>query len=423
MRYAAHHSPDTCLLSLPEAFGLECGALLPSVDIAYRTWGRLAPGGDNAVLICHALTGSADADRWWELLIGPGRAIDTDHDFVVCSNVLGSCYGTTGPASKRPDSRRYWGPDFPPVTVRDMVRLQALLLDAMGVSRLRLAIGGSLGGMQVLEWAAIFPDRVDAVVPIAAPGRHSAWAIALSEAQRAAIEADPLWDAGRYRPTTPPAAGLAAARMVAMCTYRSWESFGLRFGRALRGDHYAVAAYLRHHGDTLVDRFDANCYVTLTRAMDSHDLARDRGDFNEVLRGVRTPALVVAIDSDALYPPEEQWELAELMPNARLAWLHSPHGHDAFLIEMDALAALVRGFRQRTVASFRTPALEAEPPKTRHRSRMLRRGSRPADQERPAPRPARRPMPDGTGTGGPEPPLLPPDSQIPAENGVVPCAS
>ncbi|HPS77727.1 MAG TPA: homoserine O-acetyltransferase [Thermoanaerobaculaceae bacterium] len=345
MRYAAHHSHETRHLALGERFELECGETLPAVQVAFRTWGRLDPGGDNGVLICHALTGSADADRWWQPLVGPGRALDTDRDFIVCSNVLGSCYGTTGPASKRSGSRRYWGPDFPPVTVRDMVRLQARLLDALGVRRLRLAIGGSLGGMQVLEWAATFPDRVDAIVPIAAPGRHSAWAIGLSEAQRAAIEADPLWEAGRYRQTAHPAAGLAAARMVAMCTYRSWESFGLRFGRALEGGQFAVAGFLRHHGDSLVDRFDANCYVALTRAMDSHDLARGRGDFREVLRQLRTPALVVAIDSDALYPPEEQWELAELMPSARLAWLHSPHGHDAFLIETDTLSALVRGFR------------------------------------------------------------------------------
>lgn len=348
MSHLAHVSRETRVLTLAEPFELECGAALPGVDIGYRTWGRLGASGDNAVLVCHALTGSADVDAWWGPLLGPGRALDTDRDFVVCSNVLGSCYGTTGPASRRPGQRRRWGPGFPAVTVRDMVRLQARLLEALGVHRLRLVIGGSLGGMQVLEWAATFPERVDAIVPIAAPGRHSAWAIGLSEAQRAAIEADPFWEDGCYRPSTPPAAGLAAARMVAMCTYRSWESFAQRFGRTAEGGAYTVARYLRHQGDKLVDRFDANCYVALTRAMDSHDLGRGRGEYADALRAVRQPALVVAIDSDALYPPEEQWELAERLPKARLAWLHSPHGHDAFLIETDALAALVTQFRKAT---------------------------------------------------------------------------
>ncbi|NLH10521.1 MAG: homoserine O-acetyltransferase, partial [Holophagae bacterium] len=326
----------------------ECGATLPRVEIAYRTWGRLAAAGDNAVLVCHALTGSADVDTWWGQLLGPGRALDTDRDFVVCSNVLGSCYGTTGPASRRPGQRRRWGPDFPPITVRDMVHLQALLLEALDVRRLRLVIGGSLGGMQALEWAATFPARVDAIVSIAAPGRHSAWAIGLSEAQRAAIETDPFWEDGWYGPSTPPAAGLAAARMLAMCTYRSWESFAQRFGRTAQAGDYAVVRYLRHQGDKLVDRFDANCYVALTRAMDSHDLGRGRGGYAEALGAIQPPTLVVAIDSDALYPPEEQWELAERLPKARLAWLHSPHGHDAFLIETGALAALVTQFRTAT---------------------------------------------------------------------------
>lgn len=346
MNPVAHISPQTRTLTLAEPFVLESGAVLPAIEVAYRTWGRLAPAGDNGVLVCHALTGTADVDAWWEPLLGPGRALDTERDFVVCSNVLGSCYGTTGPASRRPGQRRRWGPDFPAITVRDMVRLQARLLDALGVRRLRLVIGGSLGGMQVLEWAASFPERVDAIVPIATPGRHSAWAIGLSEAQRAAIEADPLWEGGLYRPTLPPAAGLAAARMVAMCTYRSWESFAQRFGRTATGGEFAVARYLRHQGEKLVDRFDANSYLVLTRAMDSHDLGRGRDEYDAVLQAIRQPALIVAIDSDALYPPEEQWELAERLPHGRLAWLPSPHGHDAFLIEIDALARLVIDFRR-----------------------------------------------------------------------------
>jgi homoserine O-acetyltransferase/O-succinyltransferase len=326
-------SPETCHLDLLGPFVLESGETLPRVRVAYRTWGSLDPDGGNAVLICHALTGSADADRWWGGLLGPGRALDPAEDFVVCSNVLGSCYGTTGPASPRPDGGGLWGPDFPSVTVRDMVRLQAALLDALGVCRLRLVIGGSLGGMQVLEWALLYPDRVKAVAPIATSGRHSAWCIALSEAQRQAIQVDSVL-------------GLAVARAIAMCTYRSRASFEARFGRRLREPGlFEVESWLHHHGEDLVARFDADTYVTLTRAMDSHDVARGRGAYEEVLRSIDIPALVVTIDSDVLYPADEQIELASLLPAARLVTLRSPHGHDAFLIEAEALGGLVAEFR------------------------------------------------------------------------------
>ena len=188
--------------------------MLPEAHVAYRTWGGLDHGGENAVLVCHALTGSADADRWWGGLIGARHALDPSSDFIVCSNVLGSCYGTTGPTSPRFGPGRPWGPDFPAISVRDMVRLQAQLLGAMGVRRLRLVIGGSLGGMQVLEWAALFPGLVEAIAPIAVSGRHSAWCIALSEAQRSAITADPRWSEGRYPPDAPPASGHAPARLI-----------------------------------------------------------------------------------------------------------------------------------------------------------------------------------------------------------------
>ena len=328
--------PDTFHLELLGPFELESGTSLPRVRIAYRTWGTLDEDGSNAVLVCHALTGSADVDLWWGGLLGPGRALDPDKDFIVCSNVLGSCHGTTGPSSPRPDGGGLWGPDFPAVTVRDMVRLQATLLDALGVRRLRLVLGGSLGGMQVLEWALLYPDRVEAIAPIATSGRHSAWCIALSEAQRQAIQVDPVL-------------GLAVARAIAMCTYRSRASFEARFGRRLREPGlFEVESWLQHHGEDLATRFDADAYVTLTRAMDSHDVAHGRetrGTYEEVLRSIDVPALVVTIDSDILYPPEEQIELASLLPAARLATLRSPHGHDAFLIDVEALNNLVAGFR------------------------------------------------------------------------------
>jgi len=333
-------------LRLPGPFELESGARLPSLTVAYRTWGRLGPGGDNAVLVCHALTGSADVDRWWERLLGPGRALDPDRDFVVCSNVLGGCYGTTGPTSPRPGSRRRWGGDFPAVTVRDIVRVQAALLDALGVRRLRLVIGGSLGGMQVLEWTLLFPDRVSAIAPIAVSARHSAWCIALSEAQRQAIYADPRWRGGHYPSGNGPEAGLAVARQIAMCTYRSRASLEARFSRAADPGGFAVLGWLYHHGRALVDRFDANTYVTLTRAMDTHDVGRGRGGWREALATVRAPALVVSIDTDVLYPPVEQEELAAALPLGRLVTLRSPHGHDAFLIEAEATNALVVRFRR-----------------------------------------------------------------------------
>jgi homoserine O-acetyltransferase len=317
------------------------------VTVAYRTWGRLAASADNAVLVCHALTGSADVDAWWGGMLGPGRALDPDHDFVICSNVLGSCYGSTGPASTDPRTGAVFGPDFPPITVRDMVRLQVALLDRLGIDRLRLVIGGSLGGMQALEWALVAPERVAAVVAIATSGRHSPWCIGLSEAQRAAIRADARWRGGRYPPELPPQAGLAAARMMAMCTYRSPQSFAGRFGRsAAPGGQFEAERYLRHHGDKLVRRFDANSYITLTRAMDSHDLGRGRGSFRRALGSIAQATLVVAISSDVLYPPAEQRELARTIPYATLARLPSPHGHDAFLIDVDALDRLVRDFRR-----------------------------------------------------------------------------
>lgn len=306
---------------LPFPLILESGGVLDEVTTAYRTWGRLDRAGSNGVLVCHALTGNADADEWWSPLIGPGRALDPDRDFIVCSNVLGGCSGTTGPASIDPATGCPWGETFPRITVRDAVALQRALVRHLNIRRLDLVIGGSFGGMQVLEWAASAPDVVDSIVPIAASGRHSPWAIAWSEAQRAAIALDPV-------------RGLAVARMIAMSTYRSPASYDTRFGRSRRPDGtFEIEAWLGNHGDRLVRRFDAASYVRITEAMDSHDLARGRGAYEEVLSRIEQPALVIGIDSDVLYPIVEQQELALLMPNATLTTLVSPHGHDAFLID------------------------------------------------------------------------------------------
>jgi len=329
---------------LPE-FELESGVVLRQVQVAYRTWGRLNPEGTNALVVCHALTGSADVDQWWGDLLGPGRAFDTDRFFVVCANVLGSPYGTTSPLTINPDTGRPYGPEFPLVTIRDTVNLHRRLLEHLGVRQVAVTVGGSMGGMQVLEWA-FQGDFVRAIIPIAVGGRHSAWCIGWSEAQRQAIYADPRWRGGYYDPDDPPVHGLAIARMIAMISYRSYQSFEARFGRRrmLRGEEerFAVESYLHYQGEKLVRRFDANCYVRLTQKMDTHDVSRGRGPYPEVLAEVRQPALVVGIDSDVLYPLAEQEELATHLPNASLYVLHSPHGHDAFLIETQTLNEVLR---------------------------------------------------------------------------------
>lgn len=344
---AAFASPETCSLDLGP-LELELGGHLPGVTVGYRTWGTLDADGGNAVVVCHALTGSADADLWWTRLFGPGRALDPSRDFIVCSNILGSCYGTTGPASLDPATGAPWQGAFPAITVRDMVRVQRDLAERLGIRRVKLVLGGSLGGMQTLEWGLMYPELVEAMAFIASTARHSAWAIGLGEAQRQAVAADPRWRGGRYPDDDPPAAGLAAARAMAMLSYRSFPSYEERFGRRTQAaDVFAVESYLRYQGRQLVDRFDPASYVALTRAMDTHDVSRGRGDFEEVLRGVRQPTLVVSIDSDVLYWPAEQREVARLVPGARLAVMDSPHGHDAFLIDVDRLNDVVADFRGR----------------------------------------------------------------------------
>ena len=327
---------------LPAPVTLESGIVLPRVRVAYQTWGELSAAGDNAVLVCHALTGSADVADWWGALIGPAGALDPASDFIICSNVLGSCYGTTGPGTPEWDAVFGARPESPAVTIRDVVHVQRHLLDALGVRRLRLVIGGSMGGMQALEWALLYPDRVDAIAVLAAPAVHAPWAVALGESQRQAIFADPEWPAGRA------ARGLATARMMAMVSYRSAQSFDMRFGA---GRHDAaqphVTRWLHRHGEKLVDRFDARAYVALTHVLDSHDVGRDRGGVRAALAALHQPALIVAIDTDVLYPPHELQALSDGLPGSELFWLASPHGHDAFLIEQDVVLRAVRDFRAR----------------------------------------------------------------------------
>ena len=339
-------SRDTKYFEMPDSLRLESGITISNVKIAYRTWGELNAERSNGVLVCHALTGSADADEWWKGLIGSGCALDPTHDFIVCSNLLGGCYGTTGPLSSIPAGSGKYGGEFPAVTVRDMVRAQKNLLDHLGVRELQLVIGPSLGGMQALEWALMYPEQVRAIAPVGVSGKHSAWCIGTTEAQRQAIYADPNWADGKYTDDAPPEKGLATARMMAMLSYRSWESLDERFGRTSDSDGtFQIASYLRYQGEKLHGRFDAVSYVRLTEAMNSHDISRGRGDYESVLAAMRVPALIVSVSSDSLYPPREQEELVRLMPRARYRTLESPHGHDGFLIEMEALGRIVRSFR------------------------------------------------------------------------------
>ena len=340
-------SSKTRLLSLPETLTLEGGSRLQNVKVAVRTWGRLNPAGDNGILVCHALTGSADVDDWWGGLLGRGRALDPERDFIVATNVLGGCYGSTGP---RP------GRTFPSITIRDQVSVQARALEILEVRALDLVIGGSMGGMHALEWGALEPLPVRAVAVIGTPAAHSPWAVGLADAQRQAIRSDPGWNGGTYDPNHPPAQGLAIARMIAMCTYRSFRSFNLRFRREKHPEgHFQVENYLRYQGRKLGGRFDPNTYLTLTEAMDTHDLARERGPMDEVLRSYRPEALIVGIPSDVLYTPEEIRELALGIPQAELAWIDSPHGHDAFLMDQETLNGLVRNFRNRLATIHESP--------------------------------------------------------------------
>lgn len=339
---------------------LDSGIVLEEVPVAYDAWGELNSEGDNAVVVCHALTGNTRPDVWWGPLIGPEQALDTDRYFVICLNVLGSPYGSFSPLTKNGATGRPYGIDFPDVTIRDTVRAHKAALDVLGVRQVATTIGGSMGGMQALEWA-FYGSFVRSIIPVAVGGRHSSWCIGFSEAQRQAIYADPKWNGGHY--VEQPAAGLATARMIAMISYRSRTSFEARFGRRRQGSadgSYAVESYLRYQGDKLVDRFDANCYVHLTQQMDAHDVAFGRGDYADVLAGIEQPALVIGIDSDVLYPLEEQRELTDLIPNAELAVIHSEHGHDAFLMEFEQVTGVVKPWltkHARAAARSETPQL------------------------------------------------------------------
>lgn len=359
------HSPLTRHWASDRPLCLELGGTLDSYTLGYRTWGRLSPSADNVVFVCHALTGSADADQWWSPLFGAGKTLDPARDFIICSNVLGGCYGSTGATSSDPHGRRY-GRRFPALTIRDQVRAQMHLGDALGVRAISMVVGGSMGGLQALEWALLDPQRVRSLAVIAASARHSAWCRAWSETQRMALRSDPAFLDGDYPPDAPPTTGLGVARAIAMTTYRSARMFEDRHGAAVadsRGDmdvrgSASVHAWLRHHAEHFVGRFDANTYLTLIDAMDRHDIGRSRGGVAEALRHLTQPAMVVAIGSDALYLPSEQRDICQHLQNVEYVEIASEHGHDGFLIDAAMLEPHLTRFHDHRRRPMQEPAAE-----------------------------------------------------------------
>jgi homoserine O-acetyltransferase len=346
---------------------LDCGKTVAPLTVAYMTHGALNAERSNAILVCHALTGDqfvasahpvTGKSGWWDTMVGPGKPIDTDRFFVVCANVLGGCMGTTGPAEVQANGRPY-GIDFPLVTVRDMVRAQAMLLDALGIEKVLSVIGGSMGGMQVLQWAATFPERVVSAVPIATAARHSAQNIAFHEVGRQAIMADPDWKGGTYQlHGTNPSKGLAVARMAAHITYLSEAALQRKFGRELQereavsfgfGADFQVESYLRHQGIAFVDRFDANSYLYITRAMDYFDLAAEHGGvLAKAFLDARTRFLIISFTSDWLFPTAENKLVAHALnqgaATVSFVEIATDRGHDAFLLDEPEMLSTVRGF-------------------------------------------------------------------------------
>jgi homoserine O-acetyltransferase/O-succinyltransferase len=343
---------------------LESGARLEPVEVAYQAYGELNAARSNAILITHAFSGDAHAagisdgkPGWWDNMIGPGKAFDTGRYFIICSNVLGGCQGTTGPASLNPATGQPYGMAFPVITIADMVALQKLLLDHLGIPQLLSVCGGSMGGMQALLWSVSYPEFVNSAIIIASTARHSAQQIAFNEVGRQAIMADPDWNAGAYYDGKPPGRGLGIARMVGHITYMSDESMREKFGRRLREKDklgfdfsvdFEVESYLRYRGSQFVTRFDANSYLYITKAEDYFDLTRGSGSLHSVFENVRTRFLVISFTSDWLYPSYQSQEIVRVLRrrNHDVAYcdLQSNYGHDAFLVDIAEQTDIVRGF-------------------------------------------------------------------------------
>ena len=354
----------------PSPLRLESGETLPSLTLAYETYGKLNREKSNAILVCHALSGDAhvagfhegdDRPGWWDAVIGPGKALDTDRYFVICANVLGGCKGSTGPASTNPATGKPYGAKFPVITVRDMVNAQKLLIDHLGVTQLYAVVGGSMGGMQVLQWTVDFPDAMKKAVVIAATGYSTPQQIAFNEVGRKAIISDPHWNNGDYYGKASPSHGLALARMVGHITYLSNESMHEKFGRALQGKDrrgfdfstdFKIESYLHHQGDTFTKRFDANSYLYITKALDYFDLTKE-GSLAVGLAPAQAAFLVISVSSDWLYPPYQSEEIVAALSahenDVQYSEIRSNYGHDAFLLESGQLTYLITRFLSHTV--------------------------------------------------------------------------
>ncbi|KAL5495534.1 MET2 [Sanghuangporus weigelae] len=410
------------------SFTLESGVVLREVPVAYKTWGKQNVERNNVMVICHAFTGSSDVEDWWGPLMGPGKAFDSRRYFVFCANTMGSPYGSASPVTTNPETGEPYGPEFPATSIRDDVRLHKLVLDHLGVRSVAVVIGGSMGGMTVLEWPLCTPSGfVRRIIPIATSARHSAWCISWGEAQRQSIYSDPAYDDGYYTPGREPHSGLAAARMAALLTYRSRDSFESRFGRkpqktskngeimtpphsplglhvAAHNDGHKYAkprlargaqdsrpnspgaivnapfstpsifsaqSYLRYQGDKFTSRFDANCYIHITRKMDTHDISRGRYDIQSpedeshalahVLSTLPPRALVIGIQSDGLFMVSEQKEIAEHIPEAELVIINSPDGHDGFLLEFQQINTHILGYLKREFPSYYDAGMDEAP--------------------------------------------------------------
>jgi homoserine O-acetyltransferase/O-succinyltransferase len=380
---------ETQFIDLPEPLQLDCGRALSPVRVAYETYGTLSAARDNVILVCHALSGDAHAagvattlpaestrdgfaaeDRdgasrrglgWWDGMIGPGKAFDTDRFFVVCTNLLGGCRGTTGPSSIDPATGKPYGPDFPVITVADMVRTERAFLHELGIERLAAVAGGSLGGMQAFEWAILYPDRVDNIIAIASTHALQPQGVAWNAIARNAIMADPAWQGGQYYDTgRKPDAGMGIARMVGHMTYLSAKSLGDKFGRRLQSardirytltkPEFEIESYLRHQADSFVKRFDANTYLYTSRALTYFDLAREHGNGNlaDAVRNVSARTLLIAFSSDWLYPPSGSEELCDALhvlgKHVEFHLIEAPFGHDCFLLEEGRQTVIVRDF-------------------------------------------------------------------------------
>jgi homoserine O-acetyltransferase/O-succinyltransferase len=321
-------------------FTLESGAVLQHLDIAYHTYGTLNAARNNVVWVCHALTGNSDAASWWDGLIGEGKLFDPREYYIVCANMLGSCYGSCGALTLNPETSEPYYLDFPQVTVRDMARAHTLLRQHLGIDRINVGLGGSMGGQQLLEWAILEPNIFDFIVPMATNARHSSWGIAFNESQRLALLADQTFN---NRSVDAGSAGLKAARSIGIVSYRNYETFAhTQRDKGDTLDGYRAASYQAYQGEKLVQRFHAHSYWHLSKAMDSHNVGRGRGSVESALRTITATTVVIGISTDILFPVEEQKLIAEHIPNAEYIEISSPYGHDGFLIEFATLTTLLR---------------------------------------------------------------------------------